>query len=1170
MKITLGLDLGTASIGWAVIREENGHIYIDGLGSRIIDFEDSEQVKFGKGSSISKNADRTKKRTARKCYDRYIIRRTLLTEFFRKHNMLPNEHLIKLDALDLWALRAKAVDEKITLPELARVLYHINQKRGYKTVKGDTEEKNTKEYVAAIVSRNQILKKEGLIIGQYLYKNLKEDRRYRCKGQIFPREAYESEFDKIIETQKTFYPEILSSDNIKYLRDYVIFYQRDLKSCKHLVSICELEKRSYIKQDKNHNEFKDSNGNTIMVESGPRVAHSSNPLAQICRIWETINNIVFTDKYNKTLVPDLDRKMMIFDYLSKNNKITKNQLYQLAGINGNVYSISDEMVKNLKGNTTETALIKATKKNSVIIDMISDFHKNLFVEKVNIETGELIRVINPEFEQLALYRLWHTLYSINNKDILKDVLKKKYKSLDDDEIANLSNLAFSKQPYAKKSIRAINKLLPYLTKGYCLYDAKVMAGYHDTVLTKAENRSRTLLDSLPHLKHNELRQPLVEKVLNQMINLVNALMQQYNCHFDEIRVELARALKQSKTEREDSTFKQNKNNQANEKAKERIIEEGAYPSKSAIEKYRLWEECSKKCIYCNKDISLSELLNGEVFEREHIIPKSLLFNDSFANKVCSCSDCNRNKNNRTAYDYMASKSDAEFEDYINRVNRLGFSKTKRANLLTPESEISTSFIDRQLRQTQYISKKACQILQSVCYNVTTSTGSVTDYLRRIWGWKNILEDLNIDTYRLCDQTTFKEIEHKGSIIKREVINDWTKRKDHRHHAIDALVVACTSQSFIQRLNNLSSIDDVPFESINNQSKEQKDRYTKLDKYALTQPHFSYQEVREAVKSILVSFRSTRKTTTPGKRYIYKNGKKILVQSNILVPRGALCEESVYGRINHKGKDEIVIRYKIGVGIDSLFNTKDTVIQIEKKVNSIIDKTAKEVILEHLKQHNYKLKECFKEIIYLDNNKTIPIYSVRCLTGNDKVLPVRIESDGSIKGYVKSGRTHSISIYQQDNGDYYENECTFQHAVDRKKNNIPVIIKDPNLVWDSITNRTDLDESFLRQLPEPNSRFIVSLQRDDMFIFGLEKSDVEYALANHDYALISKYLYKVQNASKGNYRFCLHTITEFDLSKANKPDKRFLNIRNAKSLLMAGCFKIRIDILGNIVLDRPHD
>ena len=193
--------------------------------------------------------------------------------------------------------------------------------------------------------------------------------------------------------------------------------------------------------------------------------------------------------------------------------------------------------------------------------------------------------------------------------------------------------------------------------------------------------------------------------------------------------------------------------------------------------------------------------------------------------------------------------------------------------------------------------------------------------------------------------------------------------------------------------------------------------------------------------------------------------------------------------------------------------------------------------------------------------------MRCLTGNDKVLPVRVEPDGSIKGYVKSGRTHCISIYQKDNGDYYENECTFQHAVNRKRHNIPIIIKDPNLVWDSITGRTDLDEPFLKQLPEPNSTFIVSIQRDDMFVFGLEKSDVEYAIMNHDYTLICKHLYKVQNASKGNYRFCLHNITEFDLNKANKPDKRYFNITSIPALLRTNFIKVRINILGNIFINQ---
>lgn len=1165
MKRILGLDLGTASIGWAVVLKDENGIHIEGLGSRIIDFENSEASNFGSGKSVSKCADRTKKRTTRKCYDRYIIRRTLLTDFFRTHKMLPDEELIKLEKISLWGLRARAVTEKISLPELARVLYHINQKRGYKSVKGDTEDTSAREYVAQIKSRNKTLVELGLTVGQYLYNNLLEDGRYRCKNQIFPREAYKREYDAIMNCQKQFYPEVLTDTNISKLRDNIIFYQRDLKSCKHLVSICELEKKDYTKVN--------SKGENIVVTSGPKVAHSSNPLAQICRIWETINNIKLTNKNNELLIIDLRDKIELFKHLSTNGSINKKQLCQILSINDKEYFIDKDFVKSFKGNSTLISIRDAANKNKVINEIIDEFEAKLFVEFVDKETGEISKIVNPKFEKLRFYRLWHTLYSISDKSTLKDVLVRNFNITDETVLEKLCEINFRGQAYAKKSVRAINKILPYLVKGFNLYDAKVLAGYKDTTLTTEENMSRVLLQELPRLKNNELRQPIVEKIINQMINLVNALMVQYNCHFDEIRVELARELKQSKKEREKTTKSINDNEKVNKKAKDRILEHHLYPSLSRIEKIKLYDEANSRCFYCGQPITLVDFLNGQQYEVEHIIPKSILFNNSFANKVCSCQKCNRDKNNQTAYDFMASKGNKVLEDYINKVNEYysdkKISKAKRDNLLASSDNLSNDFIERQLRQTQYISKKACQILQSVCYNVTTSTGAITDYLRRIWGWKNILEDINIDRYRLCDMTSFKEIEHKGSIIKREIITDWSKRMDHRHHAIDALVVACTSQGFIQRLNNISKMDDVPFQSIEHQSKEQQERYNKLDKYAIYQPHFTYNEVKNAVDNIIVSFKSTRKATTPGKRYIYKNGKKVIAQSNILIPRGALSEESVYGKININGKDSIVIKYKLGVGQGMLFSdNKLTKEKIEKVLENIVDRRIRDVVLNHIIQHNYNLSECFKDTICFNSKDgSRPIYSVRCLTGLEKVNPVRIERDGSIHGYVKSDSTHNISIYKDIDGNYYENECTFRDAVERKKLKIPAIITDTNAMWDKIFNLTNIDENFVSRLPKINSQFVVSLQRDDMFVLGMETSDFEYALEHHDYSQIGQHLYKVQNCSKGNYRFCLHSVTKFDLKKANKSDGRFVNIQSLTAFFSKNPIKIRVDLLGNIIVDK---
>ena len=121
MKKVLGLDLGSASIGWAVISEsEDNASSIIAMGSRIIPMSTDDANEFTQGKAISKNAKRTTTRTQRKGYDRYQSRRRDLTYFLRSNNMLPTEELIKLPKLDLWSLRSKAISEKLSLEEIGR------------------------------------------------------------------------------------------------------------------------------------------------------------------------------------------------------------------------------------------------------------------------------------------------------------------------------------------------------------------------------------------------------------------------------------------------------------------------------------------------------------------------------------------------------------------------------------------------------------------------------------------------------------------------------------------------------------------------------------------------------------------------------------------------------------------------------------------------------------------------------------------------------------------------------------------------------------------------------------------------------------------------------------------------------------------------------------------
>ena len=235
--------------------------------------------------------------------------------------MSPTEELIKLDALELWGLRAKAVNEQITLIELGRILYHLNQKRGYKSAKSDdVDDKKQRDYVVDVNKRHKTIRDLGLTIGQYFYDQLQQDKHYRTKGQVFPRAAYIEEFEAIWNFQAKHHSAILTKVNKEIVRDEIIYYQRNLKSCKHLVSLCEFEMRAYKNKD----------GKTVY--DGPKVAPRSSPLFQVCKIWESLNNLVLKNRRGKEFEFTLEHKQDLFSHLDNHEKLTINDLYKILGI----------------------------------------------------------------------------------------------------------------------------------------------------------------------------------------------------------------------------------------------------------------------------------------------------------------------------------------------------------------------------------------------------------------------------------------------------------------------------------------------------------------------------------------------------------------------------------------------------------------------------------------------------------------------------------------------------------------------------------------------------------------------------------------------------------------------------------------------------------------------
>jgi CRISPR-associated endonuclease Csn1 len=1155
MKTVLGLDLGVASIGWAIVTEVQEKSDLIATGVRIIPIDTETVSNFSKGNTTSKNQERRVKRSIRRNNHRYKLRKHYLTAFLKEKDLWPLPvELFKLSALELYGLRHKAIRERIGLPELARIWFHLNQKRGYiDSRKGLNEEEGT-QYVEQIKSRSTNLYKDFETVGSYFYHKLVENPLYRIKSghdkeNIFLVDDYKIEFDLIWKKQKGFYPDLLTDQNFEQIRNKIIYYKRRLKSQKLLIGNCRFEK-------------------------GHKCMPVSSPIAEEVRLSQDINKLRITSKYGEVFELTSEQKSDLFNFLLGNEKISEKDLlkrYQFPTTRGE-YKINYE--KGIKGYVFRSKMMQLFSLCNTDFTPFSDFDST-----------------TPEFTNHPFYKLWHLLYATEEIDDLKRVLNAKYSS-NSELITGLLKLPI-KNDFASLSSRAGRKLLPHLRKGL-MYDAACKeAGYnHSNSLTKEENETRELIpvDQLPQIKPNQLKNPTVEKILNQLINLLKGLNKD-GYAFDEIRIELARDLKKNIKERKKLT-ELNQDNEKNNKRIYEVLKEllGA-PSRKDIEKYKLWEEFEGCSPYePNKRIELRDLFNKALYEIEHIIPRSRYFDDSFQNKTIARTFINKEKDNQTALDYMTGKGEDirhQYTECVKHNKKLSYSK--RRNFLMKGTEIPEDFINRQLNETRYITSETLKLLKSVCRNVVSTSGSVTDYLRHNWGYDNVLMDLNFDRVPE-EEREIKEIDGQ----KRKIIKNWSKRLDHRHHALDAIIIATTKQSYIQQLNSLNTFFDRP---------------QNLKPIAIkTKVPFKYDSVRNHVQNILISFKSGKKVATKKTVVLDKWGKKPGNFGQImLVPRGSLHDESIYGSnlkqriIDIKNLENVsqcavlwqkgaimqhIERYNndlktalknlskdpVKYGSDTLLS-RVTVFENEhvkkydlqytttnkfdlKAATSIVNKNVRDVVIQRLGEFGNDPAKAFKNLIenplYFNKERGIIIKSVRCYTGgtNYPALHQTIEEYSKINGvknslvkinpvdFVKSGNNHHIAIYEDEKGKRIEECVTFFEAFERKQNGLDIINY---------------------QHPEGH-KFVMSLQQNEMFVFGLQKDEIETAIREENFPLISNHLYRVQKIQPKDYWFRHHLETKLDDTATAKSFKKFLRINTPNNLTG---IKVRVTNTGKI-------
>lgn len=1132
--------------------------------------------------------------------------------FLAVHGIYTAENKEKDKRMQAAKWRVDGLQKQLTIEEVAFVISELNGLIN-----------NSSGYLGAISDRSKELYFKKQTIGQYLMEQLDENPHASLKNKVFYRQDYLDEFNRIWEVQASYYT-VLTPELKNEIRDVIIFYQRRLKSQKGLIGFCEFESKSIVIVE---------DGKKKTKINGLRVCPKSSPIFQEFKIWQTLNNIKIGEKGGGIDSRFLyqEEKEILFQELNVGKTLKDTEVLKLLSKNPKDWEIN---FSTIGGNTTQEKLFAAYEK---IIEL-SGHGKYEFRKMASKDVLEIVRSVfsglgyntailtfdsslkEESFQQQALYRLWHLLYSFEGDSKSKtgyDSLINKVSelcNLEKEYASILANVAFENE-YGNLSTKALRKILPHLKEGYQYSDACEKAGYRHSKnsLTKVEKENKVYKERLDSLSKNSLRNPVVEKILNQMVNVINMIIDTYG-KFDEVRIELARELKKNARQREKMTEELNKAALKNQEYKTVLSTQFGltYISRTDLIRYRLYEELKNngyRTLYSNTYISPNKLFSKD-FDIEHIIPKDRLFDDSFSNKTLELRSVNQTKGNNTAYDYIfTAYGDNGLNEYLQRVEALykegTISKAKYANLKRSEGNIPDDFINRDLNDTQYIAKKAKEMLEELVGKVVVTTGSVTDRLREDWQLVNVMKELNWNKYKAIGLTEIRK-NRDGEDIG--YIKDWTKRNDHRHHAMDALTVAFTKQAYIQYLNTLNAHSgekpDKFIANINGKSKIVSPM--PLDEFRA--------EAKRQLGNILVSFKSKNKVVTTNINKS-KIGNGVLKKKQF-TPRGQLHNETIYGSVKRYGiKEE-----KIGAGFDEIqienvvnqryrtvllarlkafdgdpkkaftgknslsknplylddlciqtvpekvkIVTVETVYTIRKEVSpdlkleKVVDVGIRKILQARLDEYNSNAKMAFSNLdenpIWLNKEKGIAIKRVK-ITGisNADALHDKKDKDGRLilnkegnripVDFVNTGNNHHVAIYKDKDGDLQEKVVSFYEATMRANLNLPVV--------DKLYNQSE------------GWKFLFTMKQNDYFVFpnpqtGFDPGDID--LKNPDnYVLISPNLFRVQKISTRDYSFRHHLETTVDDHKLLKGVTWLrLGLNGVNNIV-----KVRVNHIGEIV------
>ena len=784
--IRLGLDVGSNSIGWALLglNEEQKPCNIIAIGVRI--FSDGRDPK----TKATLAAERRLARSMRRNRDRYLQRRKVLMNALVRHGLMPkseNERK-KLVRLNPYRLRSEALRGPLPAHHLGRALFHLNQRRGFKSNrKTDGEESGVvKSSIGELRKRMQ----EGghHTLGDFLWslhqkKQPIRARRHGTKStdlyDYYPdRAMLEYEYEQIWEAQKERRSDLLLDEARDSIRD-AIFRQRPLKP--PVIGKCR-----YLPEN-------------------PRAARAL-PSFQLFRSLQELNKLQWhrVNERQEQRFFDHEAYKDTLDKLKQKAKLTESDIKKLGRrLSAEEIRFNTELPK-IKGD--QTAVKLAGKKG-----MGPRWHEWPLDKQ-------------DQFVELLLD------HEITDEEAF-DKLQRDY-GLDSEAAQRClhANLEEGHSPICKE---AINRMLPYLKQGMLYHEAHDATGfsdardegmtseslppYHEILRDHATERT------LPNGEVDcRIQNPTVHIALNQIQKVVNELIRIHGCPMQTV-IELARDLPLGAEGKEEIKRNQEENRKRNDKIGQELEE--LVPSIPANHLNRtlvkLWEELdpmnvnNRCCPYTGKQISLSMLFTPKV-EIDHILPYSRTLDDGMMNKTVCLREANKEKGNKSPFEAFGDKP--EYEDILERSSRYPWRRSERFREGAMEKfEGEEGSLDRQLNDTRYIGRLALKYLKVICPDTWVVTGRHTALLRREWGLGSILKDLQKEDspQTKAGDNDSSQGEENGSgpaegsskTEGKDKSQGEKNREDHRHHAVDAITVALTERSTLQLISTASEEAD---------------------------------------------------------------------------------------------------------------------------------------------------------------------------------------------------------------------------------------------------------------------------------------------------------------------------------------------------------------------------